>query len=203
MRSDSGFTLLEVLVALAIFAMIAAFTYAATVPAGEGFEELKKVRDRYVQAFTLGRQMRLDVSALALSQDQRVTSLRLVHDVRSGLAYDELIMLVREPDRPTLSLVRYYLDESTEVPQLVREVVPSLPGWPDKEPLRWNMGDIESLEVQAMEKDGHLLDTWDSRERKALPSALVVRWKDVDGERELVFPIFVQLPSQTPPAGFG
>jgi len=65
MKDTAGFTLLELLVALAVFAMIAAFTYAAAVPAGEGFQELQKVRKQYVQAYALGRQMRLDVTSLA------------------------------------------------------------------------------------------------------------------------------------------
>jgi len=204
MRKQTGFTLLEVLVALVIFTMIAAFTFAATMPAGEGFKELQSVRDRYTQAYALGRQMRLDVTALTTSMDNRLVSLKLKHDVRSGSAFDALKLLIREPGRPGLSIVSYYLDESGETPQLIRETSSSIPAKTETEPLLWRMGEVESFEVQAMLKDGRFMDDWDSRKKNQLPAALRLRWKDIDGERELIFPIFIQVPSQSPlPAGFG
>lgn len=203
MKNAAGFTLLEVLVALAVFAMIAAFTYASAVPAGEGFKELQKTRKQYVQAYALGRQMRLDVTALAVSQDTSLSSLGLENDMRSGLGYDQLTMLVREPDRPGLSLVRYYLDEDGDEPQLVREVVSSLTSSLEAEPLLWNMGVVDSFDVQAVDKDGRMHDVWNASKKKQLPSALIMRWKNAEGERELLFPIFVEIPTQTLPPGFG
>lgn len=204
MRKQTGFTLLEVLVALVIFTMIAAFTFAATMPAGEGFKELQSVRDRYTQAYALGRQMRLDVTALTTPMNNNLITLELKHDVRSGLAFDALKLLVREPGRSSLSIVSYYLDESGETPQLIREISSSIPARTETEPLLWRMGEVESFEVQAMLKDGRFVDDWDSRKKNQLPAALRLRWQDIDGERELVFPIFLQIPTQNSmPAGFG
>jgi len=204
MRKQTGFTLLEVLVALVIFTMIAAFTFAATMPAGEGFKELQSVRDRYTQAYALGRQMRLDVTTLAVPMNNNLITLELKHDVRSGSAFDALKLLIREPGRSSLSIVSYYLDESGETPELIRETSSSIPAKIETEPLRWKMGEVESFEIQAMLKDGRFADDWDSRKKRQLPAALKLTWKDVDGERELIFPIFIQMPSQSPlPAGFG
>jgi len=138
-----------------------------------------------------------------VSQDTRLNSLSLEHDARSGLGYDQLTLLIREPDRPSLSLVRYYLDEDGDEPQLVREVASSLSSSSDQESLHWNMGIVESLEVQAMDKDGRTFDAWNATEKKQLPSALVVRWKDAEGERELMFPVFVEMPTQRLLPGFG
>jgi len=202
MKRQTGFTLLEVLVALVIFTIIAAFAFAVTMPAGEGFKELQNVRDRYMQAYALGRQMRLDVTALATTKNSSLASLELVHDVRSGLAFDRLKLLVREANRPSLSIVSYYLDESGETPELIRGISSSIPRKVETQPLHWRMGKVKSFEIQAMLKDGRLVDTWDSRKKKQLPAALKLSWKDVDGEQELVFPIFVQISQQNlSPAG--
>jgi len=64
-RRETGFTLIEVLMALIVFAMIATLAYAALGTAGNGFEMLSKVRLAQERSSWVGRQLRLDLRYLS------------------------------------------------------------------------------------------------------------------------------------------
>jgi len=187
-KGDAGFTLLEVLAALAVFALVAALTYAAVAPAGSGFVWLQAQRRALADTALAGRRLRLDVSYASASQDRRLNPLVITHDQRGGHAYDELWLLVRLMARPSLSVVHYYLDE--EAGMLVREVASSLAreGTP---PLRWPLGRATGFEVQALDARGAWVDTWDARKMHAWPRALRIRWQDGETTRDYLLPLFV------------
>jgi len=183
-----GFTLLEMLVALAIFALIAAVTYAAIVPAGEGFQQLREARDGLERAYQFDRRMRMDVNYLSRSADKTLQTLEIVHDQRSGDAFDQLWLLVADASSPALIRVHYFMDEDKGV--LVRE---SAMPWQRGEGqlVRWDMGKAQSFEVQAMDANRQWQDIWKAKESGKLPRALRVRWRDEHNERELILPIFL------------
>jgi len=184
-----GFTLLEMLVALAVFALIAAVTYATVVPAGDGFRALQKTRDGLERAYRLDRRLRMDVDYLARSADRAVQPLKIIHDQRGGNAYDQLWLLVANTASPALIQVHYFMDENRGV--LVRE---SAMAWQRAgvQPVRWNMGKVEAFEVRALNKHDQWRDIWDAKAGGNLPRALRVRWRNGQGERELLLPVFLE-----------
>ena len=183
-----GFTLLEMLAALAVFALIASLTYAAIQPAGEGFLALQEQRDRLEQAGQLERRLRLDVNWLARTADEQVQVLKITHDVRGGDAFDHLWLLVADESGPALTRVHYGLDESRG--ELVRE---SRMPWArtGAQPLRWDMGKATSFEVRAMNGQGRWRETWDAKGKAPLPRAIRVRWRAGEQEREIILPVFL------------
>jgi len=188
MIAPRGFTLLELLTALAVFSMIAAMTYAVVTPAGETLDQLARFREATTRSYFIDRQLRQDIAYFCPSQDSRVTALRLQPDNRGGDAHDHLWLTVRELGRPGLILVHYMLDDTSGV--LVRE---SASPWARSgvRAMRWEMGEVSSFEVQAMDSDGHWRSQWDSHLSGALPRALRVRWREPRGRREAVLPLFV------------
>ncbi len=190
MKDMEGFTLLEMLVALAIFAMIAAVAYAAIQPAGEGFQQLRQARDGLERAYQLDRRLRMDVDYLSRSADKNLQTLEIVHDQRSDDAFDQLWLLVADASSPALIRVHYFMDEDKGV--LVRES--SVPWQRDEgQPVRWDMGKAESFDVQAMDSNHQWQDVWKSKESGRLPRALRVRWRDGHNRRELILPVFLEV----------
>ncbi len=188
-----GFTLLEMLVALAVFALIAAVTYAAIQPAGEGFQQLREVRDGLERAYQRDRRLRMDVDYLARSADKTVQVLEIVPAQRGGNAFDQIWLLVADVSSPALIQVHYFIDEDKGA--LVRE---SVMPWQRAggQPMRWDMGKVKSFRVQALDDNNQWHDAWDAKESGKLPRGLRARWRDEHGERELILPIF--LASQPP-----
>jgi len=192
MMSARGFTLLEMLAALAVFAMIAAVIATITLGAGEGFEELKSRRDRFAEVFALGRQMRLDVTALSRAESKSVQTLVLKSSY-AAVERDALWLLVREADRPYLSLVHYWLDDHDGRSVLVREVVPAIEADSGQPPLRWDVASSESFSAEALDEEGRWQRDWNSGESGSLPRALRIVWQGDAGRRELTFPIFIDM----------
>lgn len=188
MKQAKGFTLLEMLAALAVFSLITVITYAAVVPAGKGFRILEERRVELERTYLAGRRMRFDVSYLSPSLDWKFEVLQLEHDMRGGIAYDQLWLLVREMGKPSLSLVHYYLDEEADM--LVRET--TMPWARDGyASLHWEMGHVTSFEVQAMDMKGQWQDVWAAGKSGQIPRALRIRMEDGRGARELILPVFV------------
>ncbi|MDQ6950537.1 MAG: prepilin-type N-terminal cleavage/methylation domain-containing protein [Mariprofundales bacterium] len=200
-QAASGFTLLEMLVALVVFALIAAVTYATVVPAGRGFQMLQQVRDSVEQSYHLDRRLRMDVDYLTPSADTAVETLKISHDQRSGQSMDQLWLLVSEVSSPALVAVHYFVDEDRGM--LVRE---SAMPWrrastlSQHSPVHWDIGKVTSFQVQAMGENRHWVDVWDAKKSRTLPRALRVRWRDDHGERTLLLPLFIvrQLASPSP-----
>ena len=185
---NRGFTLLEMLVAVAILAMIAGMLYTALGMAGDGFKMLSERRDTLALMPILDRQLRLDTACVSVSHDRKVSSVVLNNDQRGDVNYDELILLVREAGTPSLMQVRYYIDEEKKL--LIREE--AMP-WARAgvEPLRWEMGDIVSFSVEAMDDRGEWKQSWSSSPDKSagLPKALKVIFDNGNGPREWWLPV--------------
>jgi len=185
-QMSRGFTLLELMVALAIFALIASVSYAALVPAGEGFRMLQAQRDVLESSYQMGRRLRMDVNYLMRTSDKSLIQLEISHDQRGGDAFDSLTLLVSDASSVAPVQVHYALDEDGG--HIVRT---STPAWlRDAKPVEWQMQQATSFEVQALASDGRWLDVWDKTQGDTLPEALRVRWRLNDGvQRELFLPV--------------
>jgi len=193
-RNDKGFTLMEMLVALAIFALIAAVCYAALVPAGEGFRMLQQQRDVLESSYQMDRRLRMDAAYLMRSQDKSLISLEITHDQRGADAFDGLTMLVADGESVAPMLVHYAIDEDTG--HIVRQS--GMVWMRDAQPVSWQMQQASSFEVQALAPDGKWLDTWDKSNGDVLPPAVRVRWRLGEGvQRELLLPLPIGQPVKT------
>jgi len=198
-RGENGFTLLEMLVALAVFALIATVCYTALVPAGEGFRMLQEQRDTLESSYQMDRRLRMDAAYLMQSADASLISLEITHDQRGSDAFDTLTMLVMDGDSVAPVQVNYAIDE--ESGEIVRQ---SAMAWMrEAQPIIWKMQQAASFEVQAFADEGNWLDTWDRKSNgDVLPSALRVRWRASEGvQRELILPIPIGSPIGLSAAG--
>lgn len=179
---QGGFTLLELIVAIALFAVLVTICYTALGPASDGFRELSVQRDKLEKLAWIGRQMRLDVAYAVASQDHHVKPFTLQSDRRGDTALDGISFTTHEVGRPGLTQIRYFL---TEQHQLIRE---SLNPWArgGVEPLHWKMGSVESFRVEAMTAGGSWQPSWQA---DSMPRAIRVTLRDAQGQREWVFPI--------------
>ncbi|MDX8406666.1 MAG: prepilin-type N-terminal cleavage/methylation domain-containing protein [Mariprofundus sp.] len=195
-NSAGGFTLIEVLMALTIFSLIAVLSYGALGIAGDGFRTLSAVRDTLELSGWTGRQLRSDVAYLAAPESvapaqppaagatAQKAPLAISNDNRGNVEYDHLTLLVREPGQAGISEVYYYIDE--EQGHLMRE---SRLLWArdSVEPLSWDMGEASSCSVEALAADGSWHQDWKSQGAFVWPRALRIRikqGKDTIVERE-------------------
>ncbi|MDX8392798.1 MAG: prepilin-type N-terminal cleavage/methylation domain-containing protein [Mariprofundaceae bacterium] len=185
---NRGFTLLELMVALSVFALIASVCYAALVPAGEGFRMLQKQRDLLESSYQLDRRLRMDVSYMLRSQDKTLLRLEITHDQRGEDAFDQLSLLTSDQASLAPLLVHYALDEETG--HLVRT---SQAAWMrETEPVNWKMQQAVSFEVKVLDDSGDWRYVWDKKNGEKMPQALRVRWRAEGGlARELILPLIL------------
>jgi len=113
--NERGFTLIEVLMALTVFALIAGLSYTALGTAGNGFEILSKVRLTQEKSGWVSRQLHSDLRYLAAaphivksssgsqSSLNEPVPVRIKNDNRGDVEFDQLWLLVREPGLPSIS----------------------------------------------------------------------------------------------------
>lgn len=183
MSRTAGFTLIEVMLAVSVLALIAVVTFTALAPAGRGFVLLQEVRDSLEERAWLSTRLQSDFSYLSGSEDRRVIPLRLTDERRGGDAFDELRILVREQGRPSLSYIRYYIDEAQQ--QLIREAV--IPWAEDGEPEQWVLAPADSLDIEVQSPDGRWLQQWEESTPFKWPVAVRIHLKSDADERQWVF----------------
>ncbi len=169
---EQGFTLIEVLMALTVFALIAGLSYSALGTAGNGFDILSEVRLTQEQSGWAARQLRSDLRYLTAAphtapQHANLQAgpaapapIRIRNDNRGDVEFDELWLLVREPGLPTISRVHYYIDEENS--HLIRESR-ALLARDHVEPMRWDFGKVDSLSVEVWDRGGNWRQDWDFR----------------------------------------
>ena len=184
-----GFTLVEVLLAIVVFSMIATLSWTALGPAGEGFMILKDSRTKLEQQQWLGKQLRKDVSYLTRAEDKTLPLFQIKNDSRGATGVDELEMLVRDPMYPGLTMVRYFVDEDRGV--LVRETKSPLSRH-DVEPESWDLAKVASFNVEAMTYQSEWKEVWEAKPPFVLPRSLRVQVRDEDGEMQWQLPLFIR-----------
>jgi len=190
-RNELGFTLLEVLMALSVFALIAGVSYAALGPAGEGFKQLQEVRDKIDRTSWLGKRLRADIGAVSASSLGDLLPILITSDRRGDTYADQITILVREAGRSGLTLVHYKLDEVEH--KLMRE---SRMAWarqgvePDVMQLAEGVG---SFHVEQMDAAGiwkSFIPTLNKGDVFIWPRSLRIIIKQNGKERQWVLPLF-------------
>lgn len=192
MRLEAGFTLLEVLLALTVFALIVSISYTALGPAGEGFKQLQEVRDTLEESSWLGRQLRADVGAITSSSLKSLRPVAIKTDTRGDVHVDELFLLVREAGHRGLSQVHYVFDEASG--ELRRE---SRMAWAREhvEVDRMVLAHITSFDVTWMNQQGQWQQIWpemrQGNQTFVWPKALRVRVVQDGKQREWLLPLML------------
>jgi len=188
MKREAGFTLIEVLMSMALFALLISVVYGALGPAGEGFLQLKETRGRLEKSHWLGRQLRLDMSYVSATEDAEIKPIRISHDSRGDAVFDELWVLSRESNQASLTYIHYFLDE--EKGKLIRE---SRMAWArtSVDALQWDMGEAESFDVELLTQSGQWVQRWEPGKNFKWPKAMKIKYRDASGERTWDFPLFI------------
>jgi prepilin-type N-terminal cleavage/methylation domain-containing protein len=192
---EQGFTLLEVLMSLTVFALIVGVSYTALGPAGEGFKQLQEVRDQSESSSWLARQLRADVSGLTNSAIKKISPIQIRSDARGDTYVDELTLLVREAGRSGLTLVHYKINEDKG--ELLRE---SRMAWArdSVESDRMVLAKVSSFHVEVMDKDGQwqqrLATVTDKSAAFSWPRALRVTIQQGDASQQWLMPLYQALP---------
>jgi len=179
-----GFTLIEVLTALVVFALLVAMLYAVITPAGEGFARLKQVRGEDERRLGAGWRIRQDVACLVRPAGGKVEPLIVRNDNRGADAFDELWLIAATAERAGLSRIHYFVDE--EAHELVRESAP-LDARSGHAPLRMRLGPAESLDIQLLDDAGHWHQRWQNK--AAWPRAIRMVVKHQRIRRRWLLPI--------------
>jgi len=204
LEQQRGFTLLEVLMALTVFALIAGLSYAALGTAGNGFEILNKVRLTQEKSGWVARQLRLDLRYLSAAPQTNVLKqgsqadtnklapIRIRNDNRGDIELDQLWLLVREPGMQAISRVHYFIDEDNG--HLIRESR-SLLARDYVEPIRWDFGKVASWSVEIWDQQGNWRQDWNfSGKTFVWPKAVRVTMKSTaddnpTGQRQWLMPV--------------
>lgn len=182
MNKSSGFTLIEMLMAVTVFSMIAAVSYAVLGVAGDGFIRLQEFRDAQEQTGWTQRQLRNDCDMMTSSFYRGSRPLLLRNDTRGDTYFDELTLLVREPGRAGITQVYYHLDEETEM--LIRE---SRLLWAAEqvEPQRMELSKAQSFQVEVMLPSGEWVRRLNTSGPFIWPHALRIHLRDTEGRESM------------------
>lgn len=202
--SESGFTMIEMLMALAVFALISSLTYGVVGTAGDGFQMLDDSRQASEKATWIGKQLRSDLRylsniPLAKQSSQGAAGnfgpLRISNDNRGDIELDELWLLVREPAMPGISVVRYYIDEETG--HLKRESR-LMQARDLVESMVWDLGEVSSWAVEVLDESGNWRQDWKFENRPfEWPRAVRVKMKFAEDrpvmlkQREWLYPLLL------------
>jgi len=185
-RFETGFTLIEVLMALVVFSLVVSLTYAAIGPAGEGFRRLQDVRENYEQNMLTGWQLNQDIAYMTQPPGEGQSAFDIVNDNRGEYSFDELWLVSATPERPGLSEVHYYIDE--EAHALIRES-DFLDAREDSLMARSEMGRADSLQIEVLDQQGHWHQRWDMLGGQGWPRAFRIRLHDGKQIHEWLVPV--------------
>ncbi len=154
---SKGFTLIEVLMSLVIFALIIAVCYTALGPAGVGFQQLQQVRDQMEEGAWMERQLHHDLNGLSDTSLTNILPIRSIADARGDAFFDELFLLSREAGHRGITLIHYKIDEANG--QLIRE---SRMAWARTQTQNQSMtlGTCSSFHVEIMDQQGQWKQSW-------------------------------------------
>jgi len=180
--NSKGFTLIEVLMAVAVLSMIAAISYSVLGVAGEGFLRLQAIRDAQEEAGWSGRSLRVDCGMMSQSTIKNSRPMRMASDARGDAYFDELWLLVREAGHKGMTEVYYHIDEERGV--LLRE---SRLLWVDSQTKSQQMvlGKAESFEVEVRQASGTWVRRWSNTGVFVWPKAIRIHLRNDNGRESM------------------
>jgi len=185
-----GFTLIEVLLAIVVFSLIAAVTGTVLGPAGEGFMMLKESRQQLEEQQWVGKQLRRDISYLSRSEDKNIPSVVVTNDSRGDTDFDELYLLVRDPMYPGLTQVHYFIDEES---QLLKREAKSAWSRSYVEPISWDLATLESFAVEVFNPRSGWTSAWNElKPPYTLPLAFRITVRDNKGDMQWDMPVLLR-----------
>ncbi len=187
-RTTRGFTLLEVMVAVAILAMVSVLIYGAFDGLSRGRKSLGRVNDRYHQGRAALSRMSLELSSAFLSMHQPLTEQQIrrltIFSGSRGSPVDRIDFtsfshrrLVRDSHETDQNEISYFGSPDPNVPgktDLARRESPII----DLEPKRGGevnvlVEDIDSFDVKYLDAStGLWTETWDSTQATGQPARL-------------------------------
>jgi len=204
-QQEQGFTLIEVLMALTVFALISVLAYSTLDTAGTGFKILSDVRLSQEKSGWVGKQLRKDMRYLTAapqspapkpgiqSASQHIVPIRIKNDNRGDIELDELWLLVREPGLQGISQVHYFIDEDDN--HLIRESRLLL-ARDHIESMRWDFGLVHSWSVEVWDRNANWRQDWNfNAQAFTWPKAVRVTMlvddkKTVTSQRQWLMPVF-------------
>lgn len=204
---QQGFTLIEVLMALTVFALISALAYGTLDTAGTGFKILSDVRLVQEKSGWVGKQLRKDMRYLTSAPyfpppkpgiraaQSSIVPIRIKNDNRGDIEFDELWLLVRESGLQGISLVHYYIDTNNE--HLIRESRLLL-ARDHVEPIRWDFGKVRSWAVEIWDHNANWRQDWNFNAQAFVwPRAVKVTLQlddkaSISSQRQWLMPVFAE-----------
>ena len=183
-----GFTLLEVLLALAVTAIVAWLAAGALSPAFSGWRTLAALREQEQRLLLAGILLRRDLGLLARGSGQ-VPPLVIENDSRGGRELDRLKLLAATDEFPELARVAWGVDEATG--ELVRTSRGLLHG--EGQAIVMRFGKVESFSVRALGEDGRWRDNWgEAGAPFSWPQLVAVEARTKAGLRRWLAPVLLE-----------
>ncbi len=183
-----GFTLLEVLLAIAITAVVAWLAAQALAPAMKGWRSWQKAQQAQTELLLAGLLLRRDLALLSPGAGQ-TPALVIENDSRAGREFDRLRLLAATDEFAELARVRWYVDERTG--ELVRESVGMMHA--RAAALEMRFGKVASFSVRARGEDGRWQDNWGALGApRVLPELVEVKVKTGQAQMRWLAPVLVE-----------
>jgi general secretion pathway protein J len=218
-RSARGFTLLEVMVSIAILAMVSVLIYGAFDGLSKGKKNLGRINDRYHEGRAALSRMSMELTSAFLSMHQPLTEQQIrrvtIFSGTSGSPVDRIDFtsfshrrLVRDSHESDQNEISYFGSPDPNVPgkiDLARRESPII----DIEPKRGGevnvlVEDVDSFDVKYLDATtGLWTETWDTTQATGQPGRLPFQikinlvLKDGAGGQPIPFTTKIAMPMQT------
>lgn len=212
---DRGFTLLEVLLAMAVLGLVMAMLSLSLAGTLRVIEATKQQEERYHQAQVVLRRLGEDLAAAVLTKERGFVGLKGERDGQrtDSLAFASLAHLVLNPEqqRPGVAAISYQIradGEDERRLRLLRADTPLLPGVEAASPAEegYLLADnLRSVRFGFINGQGQTFDSWqgglaegEQAEPPALPalvSCTLEFWLDPDQESFQTFTTGVLIPA--------
>ncbi len=183
-----GFTLLELLLAIAVTAVVAWLAAAALAPAVQGWRTLAETRTAEERLLLAGMLLRRDVR-LAIPGGRQVAPLVVENDSRGARQLDRLAVLAATDEFPEPARITWRVDEDTG--ELVRTSRGLLHG--EGAAIEMRFGRVESFSVRVLGEDGRWQENWGAAGAPvAWPQLVEVEVRAAGGVRRWIAPLLVE-----------
>lgn len=169
-HNDAGFTLMEVLVAFALLAVILGALYSTFFLSHKAMEGMGDWLIKLQECRMLMDTMSREADSILFGGEVQNPVFKLEDRDAMGKQASRFTFQAFSPLMPGLSLISYHADERDGKLVLYKEVQSAYRSAVAPEKIEM-VEDLEAFSVEAMD-DGRWVKTWDGSGRKAIPSVL-------------------------------